>query len=78
MNPTSLTTPATAIADTSLAPLPGLIVRLLRAVLVPLNDASAIVRQDHGAEPARRLDHPTYLRRGLCITGLTEPVARGQ
>ncbi|HMN80859.1 MAG TPA: hypothetical protein PKA20_13125 [Burkholderiaceae bacterium] len=59
-------------------PVKRLFGRLLDAVLSPLNEASAVVRHEGGAEPARRLDHPTYLRRGLCIAGLTEPVVRGQ
>ena len=76
MNPTIPTNAATA--GLPVVPVIRLIARLLRAVLSPLNEASAVVRQDRGAEPARRLDHPTYLRRGLCIAGLTEPVACGQ
>lgn len=76
MNPIIPTNAATA--GLPVVSVTRLIARLLRAVLSPLNEASAVVRQDRGAEPARRLDHPTYLRRGRCIAGLTEPVARGQ
>lgn len=79
MNPIEPTTPTNAaMTGVSMMPMARLIARLLRALLSPLNEASAVVRQDRGAEPARRLDHPTYLRRGLCIAGLTEPVVRGQ
>ena len=47
---------------------------LFATLLGRLDDEGDDAFADHHA-PARRLDHPTYLRRGIVIAGVMPPVA---